>query len=98
MRAIVRAFATFTADPIVNGFYLWYVFVLLIVYCWYPLLRLVCVDDSVAGKARLYLLVLGFLATIASMTLFALYPSLRDTFRIPNPLHIYTIFYVVLGY
>lgn len=96
--AIVSAFLRFSADPIANGFYLWYVFVLLVVYFWYPLLRLVCIDEEAVNRTRVYLLALGFLATIATATLYGVVPYLRDRINIPNPLSLYAIFYVVLGY
>ena len=96
--AIFSAFITFSAEPIENGFYLWYVFVLLIVYCWYPLLKLIAVDEKTVNKTRLYLLALGFGGTVLTQTLFAFVPSLYGKFTIPNPLSIYAIFYVLLGY
>lgn len=97
-KPVASAFMKFSAEPIVNGFYLWYVFLLLTVYFWYPLLQLLCVNDPTANRNRIYLLVLGFLATIATMTVFAMFPSWQYQFNIPNPLGLYGVFYVVLGY
>lgn len=96
--AIASAFLTFSEAPISNGFYLWYLFAMLIVYCWYPLLRHVCVDEKKANNTRLYLLALGFFVTAVSPTLLSVVPSLQGKYSIPNPLGLYEVFLVVLGY
>ncbi len=79
-----------------NAFYLWYVFSLIFVYLWVPLLRYICIDESSANKIRHSLEVLCFVSTILVPTLLAVFPTW--SINIPTVLTDHYLLYFLLGF
>ncbi len=80
-----------------NGFYLWYVFSLIFVYLWIPLLRFICIDEVKANRTRHALEWLCFISTIIVPTLLAIFPKWWPI-HIPTVLPDQYLLYFLLGF
>lgn len=80
-----------------NGFYLWFIIVLIKIYIAYPVIKLLCVDESGRNKIRRYVMLLLGISEI-------LFPTIESLTNNTLMLYGYSIFcdysflYIFLGY
>lgn len=81
-----------------NSFYFWYVFALVEVYVWYPLLRYLCVDTKEAAKIRRYLIAVWLLAYTVLPSIINVYNNFGwGTVTMKSPLSMFAG-YLLIGY
>lgn len=95
---VVKALVSGHSSDLLYGIHLWYIYELGKLYLCIPLLSLICRETKEADKARIYLLVLGFLAMVLAESLEILFGKqsvldIADYF----PFSIYILYFLV-GY
>ncbi|MFV0478975.1 MAG: acyltransferase [Anaerorhabdus sp.] len=83
--------------PLGASFYLWYIFSLVFLYLWTPLLRLFCKDTQEHNNLRRGLMLLAFVSLIIVPTLSAIFPDLWSI-HIPSVIPDHYIFYALIGF
>lgn len=99
--AVYRVGYVITAmDPyaLVAGFPLWYVFEMVHIYLWYPILILLCVDQSRENHIRHFIEFLSLIVVFIIPTISLFIPRAQELFGMESPIMKYSVVYILIGY